>query len=43
MRTSCAMMALSVNPPTEEKGAEEDRVEEAGGVVILVCVRVGRS
>ena len=43
MRTSCAMMALSVTPPIEEKGAEEDGVEEAGGVAILVCVRVGRS
>ena len=43
MCTSYAMMALSVTPPTEEKGAEEDGAEEAGGVAILVCVRPRQS
>ena len=36
MRTSYAMMALRVTPPAKDKGAEVDRVVEAGGVAISV-------
>ena len=37
------MMAFSVTPPTEDEGAEVDRVEEAGGVTVSVCGRLGLS
>ena len=36
MRTSYAMMALSVTPPTEEEGAEVDRAVEFRGATIYV-------
>ena len=39
MRTSCAMTASRVTPPTEEKGAKVEgveEVEEVGGVVVSV-------
>ena len=36
MCTSYAMMASRVTPPAEEEGAEVDRAEETGGVVITV-------
>ena len=38
MYTSCAMMALSVTPPTEDKGAVE-----AGGATISVRSYLGLS
>ena len=41
MRTSCAMMALRVTPPVEDKGVEVERVEEAGGVTVSVCGYLG--
>ena len=43
MHTSCAMMASRVTPPTKDKGAEVDGVEEAGGVAISVRGRLGRN
>ena len=42
MRTSCAMMASKVTPPTKE-GAEVDGAEEAEEVAISICGRFGRS
>ena len=36
MHTICAMMALSVTPPVEDKGAEVDGAIEAGGAVVSV-------
>ena len=36
MRISCAMMASSVTPPTEEEGAKVDGAVEAGGVAVSV-------
>ena len=36
MRTSCAMMASSVTPPTEDEGAKVDGAIEAGGATISV-------
>ena len=36
MRWSCAMTTLKVTPPAEEKGADVDRVEKAGGVTVSV-------
>ena len=36
MRTSYAMMASSVTPPTEDEGAEEDGVVEAEGATVCV-------
>ena len=43
MRSSCAMMASSVTPPTEEEeeGAEVDGAEWAGGVAVSVCGHFG--
>ena len=43
MRTSCAMMGSRVTPPAEDEGVEVDGAIEAGGAVISVCVRLGRS
>ena len=36
MCTSCAMMALSVTPPTEDEGAKVDGEIDAGGAVVCV-------
>ena len=36
MRTSCAMIALSVTPPTEDEGVKVDGVVEAGGAAVTV-------
>ena len=43
MHTSCAMMASRVTPPTKDKGAEVDGVEEARGVVVSVQCCLGLS
>ena len=44
MRLSCAMMASSITPPTEEEErVQVDGVEWARGVVVSVCGRFGRS
>ena len=43
MRTSYAMMALRVNPPVEDEGAEVDGAEEARGVVVSVWGRLDLS
>ena len=43
MRTSCAMMALSVTPLVEDGGVEVDGAVEAGGAVIFVWGRLERS
>jgi len=39
----CAMTASSVTPPLVEEGEEVDGIEGAGGVVISVYGRFGRS
>ena len=36
MRTSYAMMALRVTPPTEDEGAEVDGAKKAGRVVVSI-------
>ena len=36
MHTSCAMMASSVTPPTEDEEVEVDEAVEAGGAVVCV-------
>ena len=36
MRTSCAMMALSVTPLAEDEGVEVDGAVETGGVIVSV-------
>ena len=36
MRTSCAMMASSITPPTDDEGAEVDGAVEAGGAAVFV-------
>ena len=38
MYTSCAIMALSVTPLTEEEGVEVDGTVEARGAVVCVWV-----
>ena len=43
MRTSCAMMASSITPPTEDEGAKVDGALEAGGVAVSVRGRLGLS
>ena len=43
MRTSCAMMASSVTPPAEDKGAKVDEAVEAGGVAVSIRGRLGLS
>ena len=43
MRCSCAMTASRVTPPVDEKGADVEGAEEAGGVAVSVCGRFGRS
>ena len=43
MRTRCAIMALRVTPPAEDKGVEVEGVEEARGVTISVCGHLGHS
>ena len=43
MRTSCAMMALSVTPPAEDERAEVNGAVEAGRVAVSVCGRLGLS
>ena len=40
MRTSCAMMALSVTPLVEDGGMEVDGAVEAGGAIIFVWGRL---
>ena len=40
MRTSCAMMALRVTPPTEDNEAEVEEAKEAGGVAVSVYSRL---
>ena len=37
------MTALRVTPPAEEEGVEVNGAEEAGGIVVLVRGRFGRS
>ena len=36
MRTSCAMMASSVTPPTEDEEVEVDGAVEVGGAAVCV-------
>ena len=36
MRTSCAMMASSVTPPTDDEGAKMDGAVEVGGDAVYV-------
>ena len=43
MRTSYAMMASSVTPPTKDEGDEVDGVVEARGVAVSVRGRLGLS
>ena len=43
MRTSCAMMALRVTPPTEAEGAKVDGAVEDGEVAISIWGRLGLS
>ena len=43
MRTSCAMMALRVTPPTKDEGAEVDGAEEARGVAVSIRGHLGLS
>ena len=43
MRTSCAMMALRVTPPTEAEGAKVDGAIKAGGVAVSIRGRLGLS
>ena len=43
MRTSCAIMASSVTPPTEDERAEVDGVVEVGGVTVSVRGRLDLS
>ena len=43
MRTSCAMMASSVTPPTEDEGAKVDGAIEAGGAAITIQGCLDRS
>ena len=43
MRTSCAMMALSVTSLTEDEGAEVDGAVEARGAAISVWIRLEQS
>ena len=43
MRTSYAMMALSVTPPAREEGTEMDGAVEAGGVAVYVWGYLKRS
>ena len=43
MHTSYAMMASRIIPPTKDKEAKVDGVEEVGGVVVLVQGRLNLS
>ena len=43
MRTSCAMMAVSITPPAKEDGAEVDEAVEARGAAVSVRSCLGRS
>ena len=43
MRTSYAIMASSVTPPTEEEGVEVDGAIEAGGATIYIWGCLERS
>ena len=43
MRISYAMMALRVNPPVEDEGAEVDGAEKARGVIVSVWGRLDLS
>ena len=43
MLLSCTMTASSVTPPLVEEEEEVDGMEGAGGVVVSVCGRFGRS
>ena len=43
MHTSCAMMALSVTPPSEDEGAEVDGAVEVGGVAVSIWGCLGLS
>ena len=36
MRCSCAMTVSKVTPPADEKGANVERAEEAGGAIVSV-------
>ena len=43
MRISCAVMASSVTPPTEDEGPEVDGAVEAGGAAVCVWGYLNRS
>ena len=43
MRLNIIMMALRFTPLAEEEGAEVDGAKGAGGTVVSVCGRFGRS
>ena len=43
MRTSCAMMAISVTPPVEDEGAEVDGTVQVKGVAVFVRGHLGLS
>ena len=41
MRSSSAIMASRITPPTEEEGAKVDELERGGGVAVSVSGRFG--
>ena len=43
MRSSYAITASKVTPPTDEEGAYVEGAEEAGGVIVSVRGRFGQS
>ena len=43
MRSSCAMMASSVTPPTEDEGTEVDGAVEARGAAVTIRGCLGLS
>ena len=43
MRSSYAITASKVTPPTDEEGVDVEGAEEVGGVAVFVCGCFGRS